>query len=231
MRPQRPLAGDEGDTPVHKAGRALDLGHRWLRLGVGLGVFALGLALMVRAELGLSSWDVLHDALRVITPLTLGKAVIGVSIIVVLASLALGIKPGPGTVANVLLIGAFTDALLASTVAADLGSSNLGLRLGALGGGVAAIAFGTALYIGANLGAGPRDSLMLAVGQRGGVSPGAARAGIELSVLVIGVALGGSAGIGTVVFAVLIGPAINLSFRSIGMETAPRARSHMGGEI
>lgn len=193
----------------------LRLVRRWLRLAAGLAVFAAGLALMVRADLGLSSWDVLHDALRLISPLTFGQAVIGVSVVVVLASLALGIKPGPGTVANVLVIGGFTDALLGTAIGAGLGSSDLAIRLAALVAGVAAIAFGTALYIGANLGAGPRDSLMLAVAKRAGISPGTARAGIELSVLVVGVALGGRAGIGTLVFAVLIGPAIDVSFRSL----------------
>jgi uncharacterized membrane protein YczE len=190
---------------------------RSLRLIAGLGVFAAGLALMVRADLGLSSWDVLHDALRLISPLTFGQAVIGVSVAVVLASLALGIRPGPGTIANVLLIGAFADALLATALLADLGSTDLLIRLAVLIGGIAAIAFGTALYIGANLGAGPRDSLMLAVAKRTAISPGAARAGIELSVLIAGFALGGAVGIGTLLFAALIGPAIDLSFRSLGM--------------
>ncbi len=201
---------------------AVDVAARWLRLVAGLGVFAAGLALMVRADLGLSSWDVLHDALRLISPLTFGEAVIGVSVVVVLASLALGIKPGPGTVANVVLIGAFTDALLATSLGAQVYSNELVVRLAVLVGGVAAIAFGTALYIGADLGAGPRDSLMLAVARRGGISPGAGRAAIELSALAVGVALGGAAGIGTLVFAVSIGPAINLSFRSLGMNRGGR---------
>jgi uncharacterized membrane protein YczE len=190
---------------------------RLLRLVAGLFVFAAGLALMVRADLGLSSWDVLHDALRKISPLTFGQAVIGVSVTVVLASLVLGIKPGPGTIANVLLIGAFADALLATALLADLGSTDLLIRLAALIGGIAAIALGTALYIGANLGAGPRDSLMLAVATRATISPGVARAGIEISVLVAGFALGGTVGIGTLLFAALIGPAIDLSFRALPM--------------
>ena len=202
--------------------RLLRLGARWLRLVAGLALFAAGLALMVRADLGLSSWDVLHDALRLITPLTFGGAVIGVSVVVVVASLALGIKPGPGTVANVVLVGAFTDALLGTSFGGHLESSDLAVRLGVLVGGIAAIAFGTALYIGANLGAGPRDSLMLAVAKLARISPGAARAAIEVSVLVVGVALGGAAGVGTVVFAALIGPAINLAYRSLGMEAARR---------
>ena len=205
--------------------------RRWLRLIVGLGVFAVGLALMVRADLGLSSWDVLHDALRRISSLSFGEAVIGLSIVVVLASLGLGIRPGAGTIANVVLVGAFTDAWLGTGLGAKLGSSDIVVRLAVLIGGVASIAFGTALYIGANLGAGPRDSLMLAVAKRVRISPGAARAGIELSILVVGIALGGTAGIGTLVFALLIGPAINLSFRSLGMDAGPHVRSGLTTQV
>ena len=195
---------------------------RWARLLVGLWVFAAGLAAMVRAGLGLSSWDVLHDALRGLTPLTFGQAVIAVSVAVLAVSVALGIRPGPGTVANVLLVGAFADVVLAAPWLDAVAGAGVAARAGVLVAGVAAIAFGTALYIGAALGAGPRDSLMLAVSRRLGVSAGAARAAIEASVLVAGVALGGSAGVGTVAFALLIGPAINLSFRALGMDTGAR---------
>lgn len=221
----------QGAAPVHGRQTVARVARRWLRLIVGLGVFAIGLALMVRADLGLSSWDVLHDALRLISPLSFGEAVIGLSIVVVLGSIALGIRPGAGTIANVVLVGAFTDAWLSTGLGAQLGSSDIVIRLAGLSAGITAIAFGTALYIGANLGAGPRDSLMLAVAKRWAISPGAARTGIELSVLVIGVALDGAAGIGTVAFALLIGPAINLSFRYLGMEPPRRAASHPGKRI
>jgi uncharacterized protein len=199
----------------------------WVRLFLGLGVFASGLALMLRANLGLSSWDVLHEAIRGLTPLTFGQAVIGVSILVVVASLALGVKPGPGTVANVILVGAFTDVLLATRILDDLATTPYLLRLLALVAGIAAIAVGTALYVGADLGAGPRDSLMLAVAKWTRRSPGTARAAIEGSVLVLGIALGGAAGVGTLVFAVLIGPAINISFRLLGMYVPPRSGTNI----
>ncbi|HEX2240585.1 MAG TPA: membrane protein [Actinomycetota bacterium] len=196
---------------------------RWARLVLGLGVFATGLALMLRANLGLSSWDVLHEAIRGLTPLTFGQAVIAVSVLVVVASLALGVNPGPGTVANVILVGAFTDVLLATRILDDLATTLYLLRLLALVAGIAAIAVGTALYVGADFGAGPRDSLMLAVAKWSRRSPGTARAAIEASVLVLGIALGGAAGVGTLVFAVLIGPAINISFRVLGMYVPPRS--------
>ena len=196
---------------------------RWARLLLGLGVFAWGLALMLRANLGLSPWDVLHEAIDSLTPLSFGQAVIGVSVLVVIASLALGVKPGPGTLANVILVGAFTDAILATGVLVDLVSTPYPLRLLATVTGIAAIALGTALYVGAELGAGPRDSLMLAVAEWSRRSPGTARAAIEGSILIVGIALGGAAGVGTLLFAVLIGPAINIAFRLLGMYVPPRS--------
>jgi uncharacterized protein len=177
--------------------------------------------LMIRADLGLSSWDVLHDAARRLTPLTFGQAVIVVSVLVVVGSLALGVRPGPGTVANMILIGLFTDAILASDLALHLGSAGPIARTAGLLGGVAAVAFGTALYIGADLGAGPRDSLMLAVGRKARTSPGRARTGIEVTVLMIGAVSGGAVGIGTLAFALLIGPAIDLSFSALRMNARP----------
>lgn len=189
---------------------------RWVRLLAGLWVFAAGLALMVRAGLGLSSWDVLHDALAGIAPLSFGGAIVAVSVTVVVASAVLGVMPGPATVANMLLVGTFTDLLLASGALQGLEGGPIAPRVAALLAGVAAIALGTGLYIGAGLGAGPRDSLMLALSDRFGTSPGRARSVLELSVLAVGVAAGGRAGMGTVAFALLIGPAIDAAFRLLG---------------
>lgn len=199
---------------------------RWVRLIAGLWVFAAGLSLMLHANLGLSSWDVLHDALAAATPISFGHAVIAVSLAVVIGSLMLGVKPGPGTVANVGLIGLFTDMIVSSSVL-DVLPTFTGVRVVTLVAGILAIGFGTALYIGAALGAGPRDSLMLAMAQRFRTSPGTARTAIELSVLVGGTALGGAVGVGTLLFTLGIGPVINLSFRILGMPTASRARSHV----
>lgn len=195
---------------------------RWVRLGLGLWVFAAGIALMVRADLGLSSWDVLHDGLAAISSLSFGGAIIGVSVAVVLLSALLGIKPGPATVANMFLVGLFTDLVLTSGILSTLHSAGAAPRALVFLGGVAAIALGTGLYIGANLGAGPRDSLMLAASRSLRTTPGVARTALELSVLGLGIALGGEAGPGTVAFAFLIGPAIDASFRLLGMQTKGR---------
>jgi uncharacterized membrane protein YczE len=201
-------------TAAHPASRSRLVS--WARLFAGLWVFAAGLALMVRANLGLSSWDVLHDALAGVAPVTFGGAIVAVSVVVVAVSALLGVLPGPATVANMLLVGTFTDVLLASGALRGLEAGPLGARAVVLLAGVAAIALGTGLYIGAGLGAGPRDSLMLALSERFGTSPGRARSVIELSVLAAGVAAGGRAGLGTVAFALLIGPAIDVAFRLVG---------------
>lgn len=194
---------------------------RHARLLAGLALFALGLALMLRADLGLSAWDVLHDALRRMTPLSFGHVVIVVSVVVLAGGIVLGVRPGFGTIANAILVGVFTDLMLRSSVLDAIGDGALVPRFLALFAGIWGIALGSAAYIGADLGAGPRDALMLGVAKRLRRSTGAARAAIEASVFVVGIALGGSAGVGTVAFVVLIGPTINASFRLFGMDRHP----------
>lgn len=203
--------------------RPIALALRWGRLLAGLGLFALGLALMIRADLGLSAWDVLHDALRALTPLTFGEAVVAVSVVVLVVSMALRVRPGPGTIANAVLVGVFTDAILRAPILDDLASGSFAPRLVVMLAGIWTIALGSALYISARLGAGPRDALMLGLALRTGRSAGAARTAIEAGVLVAGVSLGGSAGVGTAAFVILIGPAIDVSFRLFGMQS-PREK-------
>jgi uncharacterized membrane protein YczE len=204
-------------TLVGTAAREL---RRWGLLLAGLAVFATGLTMMIRADLGLSPWDVLHDAISGLTPLTFGQVVVLISFVVVGVAWSLGVRPGPATVVNSFLVGMVTDVMLATGILAGLDTGSLPSRLGVLIAGVSAIALGTATYIAANLGAGPRDGLMLALARRSARSTGGARAAIEASVLVGGVLLGGSIGLGTAVFVVAIGPAINFSFRLFGMEPA-----------
>jgi uncharacterized membrane protein YczE len=203
-------------TPIYLRGGSY--AFRWARLVAGLALFALGLALMIRANLGLSAWDVLHDALQRLTPLTFGQVVVVVSVFVLVVSIALRVRPGPGTLANALLVGVFTDAILRLPFPVDVAAGSVPLRLIVMVGGVWGIALGSALYISANLGAGPRDALMLGLAMRIGRSVGAARTAIEAAVLIFGVMLGGSAGVGTAAFVILIGPAINTSFRFFGIQ-------------
>lgn len=180
--------------------------------------------MFLRAALGLSPWDVLADGVRTNTPLTFGQAVIAIGLVLVLGSLLAGIKPGPGTVANMLLIGAFADLMLATGIGADLDEGAMTLRVAVMLGGIAMTGLGSALYIGAGLGAGPRDSLMIAVATRARIRVGAARAILEGLALLLGFLLGGSVGIGTVAFAVGIGPAVDIAFQLFRMDPSGRRR-------
>lgn len=180
--------------------------------------------MFLRAALGLSPWDVLADGVRTNSPLTFGQAVIAIGLVLVLGSLAAGIKPGPGTIANMLLIGAFADLMLSTGIGGALDDGAMWARAAVMLGGIAMTGLGSALYIGAGLGAGPRDSLMIAVATRVGIRVGAARALLEGTALLLGFALGGSVGIGTVAFALGIGPAVDVAFQLFNMDSAGRRR-------
>lgn len=191
---------------------------------IGLWLFALGVVMFLRAALGLSPWDVLADGVRSNTPLTFGQAIIAIGLILVLGSLLAGIKPGPGTIANMLLIGVFADLMLSTGVGAELPDAAMWLRVSVMLGGIAMTGLGSALYIGAGLGAGPRDSLMIAVATRARIRVGAARAILEGMALLLGFLLGGSVGIGTVAFALGIGPAVDVAFQLFRMDSEGKRR-------
>jgi uncharacterized protein len=205
--------------------RALD----WARLLVGLWLFAAGVVLGLRSGLGVSPWDVLHDGIRQVTPLSFGVATVLVGVVLVAVALAAGIRPGSGTLANMVAIGLFADAMLATGIARDLDGGPLPLRLAAVVAGVGLVALGSALYIGAGLGSGPRDSLMLAVSARTRVRVGMVRALIEAGVLAVGWLLGGAAGVGTLLYAFGIGPAVELAFKLLRVELPARPDPGTGG--
>jgi uncharacterized membrane protein YczE len=185
---------------------------RLVALQVGLVLFALGIVMTLRADLGLGPWDVLHQGLADHSPLSFGVAGIVVGVGVLGAALWLGgVSVGLGTVLNAVLIGVFVDVLIALDVVPR--PDALAARALLDVGGVIAVGVGTAVYIGAAMGAGPRDSFMLAVARRFGLRVGVARTLIELSALACGAALGGTVGVGTLVFALGIGPAVETSFR------------------
>ena len=179
----------------------------------GLVLFGTGIWLGLQAHLGVGPWDVLAGGLsqRLGTPF--GRTAIGVSVVVLLIGLVAGVRPGFGTAANVVVIGVVIDLLLATPALDRLAHQAVGLRLLATAGGIAAVAAGSALYLGAHLGPGPRDGLMVALVERTGWRVGTCRAVLECGVLVIGVALGGPVGPGTVAFALGIGPAVQVAFR------------------
>ena len=185
---------------------------RVVSLAAGLVLFGAGIVLLLESGLGLSPWDVLNQGISEHTPLSFGTANIVVALIVLLLAWALGARIGPGTVANAIFIGLIVDGLLSVDVIDSLSDSPLAVRVVYMVAGVLIIGVGTAFYIGAGMGAGPRDSLMLVAARRSGVRIGIARATIEVFVTVIGFALGGTVGIGTLAFAFGIGPAVEASF-------------------
>jgi uncharacterized membrane protein YczE len=192
------------------------LGQRLAVLLVGLFLFALGIVAFLESKLGLSPWDTLHQGVARHTPLSFGEANIVVSVTVLAIAWLLGAAVGIGTLANALLVGGFVVGLTSMGAVQALAHDALGVRIGLLAAGVALTGVGSALYLGASLGAGPRDSLMVVGSKRTGVRIAVVRAGIELSALAVGIALGGTFGVGTVAFALLIGPSIEGSFWLLG---------------
>jgi uncharacterized membrane protein YczE len=197
---------------------------RSVRLLAGLALFALGTVSTLRASLGVPPWDVLHDGIRRNTPLSFGIAVIAIGVLLVLVSAAFGMRQGPGTIANMLLIGTFVDLMLLTGIGSGVDDAHMALRVATTLSGIAVVGLGSALYIGANLGAGPRDSLMVVAADKLGVRVGVARALIEGSALLAGWLLGGAVGLGTLLYVVCIGPSVDVFFRLFGMESDGRRK-------
>lgn len=175
--------------------------RRLVQLYVGLALYGFSTALLVAGALGLDPWDVLHQGLSRKTNISIGLCTIGVGVVVLLLWIPLKQRPGLGTVSNAVLVGFGVDAALA--ILPDPG--NVGWQSAYLVSGVLLNGLATGLYIGAGLGPGPRDGLMTGLAARGR-SIRVVRTLIELSVLVIGWLLGGQVGVGTVLYAVSIGP-------------------------
>jgi uncharacterized membrane protein YczE len=168
----------------------------------------VGIVCQLESGLGLSPWDVLHQGIAEHTPLSFGAANVVVGLIVLAVAWALGAKIGFATIANSVLVGLFVQLLTSIDVVDGLSEDPLGVRIALLVIAMPVYGIASALYLGAWMGAGPRDSLMVVLGQRSGIRLGVVRAGIELCALALGWALGGTVGIGTVVFALGIGPAL-----------------------
>lgn len=190
---------DLGPIAQLRAGRLL---RRFVQLFVGLILYGVSLAMMVRGDLGLAPWDVLHSGLIQHVPLSLGQAVVVMSFVVLLLWIPLKEMPGVATIANALVVGFAADATLALLDWPDA----VVLRVGLMVSGVLLCGFATALYIGAQLGRGPRDGLMTGLHRRTGLSLRLVRTGLEIAVVLIGLVLGGALGVGTILFALAIGP-------------------------
>jgi uncharacterized membrane protein YczE len=185
---------------------------RSIVLVLGLLVFATGIVSIYESELGLSPWDVLNQGIAEHTRLSFGTANIVVALIILVVAGRLDVHVRVGTVANAILVGAFVDLLLRFDAIDGLSDSALWIRVVLLVGGIAICGVGTALYIGAGMGAGPRDSLMLGITRRVRHRVGVVRTAIEATATLAGFALGGTVGIGTLAFALGIGPAMELAF-------------------
>lgn len=173
-----------------------------MQLLVGLVGFGIGVSLLLRANLGAASWDVLTQGIIRFVPLTFGTVTVITSVIVLLLWIPLRQRLGIGTVLNALLVGIFIDAGLAVFPAPQ----GLGWQLGMLLVSILLIGVSSGLYLGARLGPGPRDGLMTGLHALTGWPIWAVRTGLEVSVVAVGWALGGTVGLGTILFAVLIGP-------------------------
>ncbi|CRZ15247.1 membrane protein YczE [Mycolicibacterium neworleansense] len=176
---------------------------------IGLCGYGVSMAMMVRAGLGLDPWDVFHQGLTRHTPLSLGMASAVVGVVVLLAWIPLRNRPGIGTILNVIVLAVTVDATLAVLPAPSALPASIAMLLG----GVVLNAISTVLYIGAGLGPGPRDGLMTGLVARTGLSVRLVRTAIEATVLAVGWLLGGTVGVGTVVYAFGIGPLVQLFLR------------------
>jgi uncharacterized membrane protein YczE len=204
----RPTAPGRADAPR--------LGRRLLRLYAGLPLYGASCALLVRADLGLGPWDVLHQGISRQTGLTIGTVSIALGALVLLLWIPIRERPGLGTVSNVVLVGLSLDATLALVPPVEAPAVRVPLMAVA----VALNGAATGLYISARFGAGPRDGLMTGLHRVTGRSVRVVRTGIEITVLMAGLLLGGTAGVGTVLYAVSIGPLSQLFLRLFEVRSA-----------
>ena len=192
--------------------RPPELWPRLARLMFGLVLFGFGLALMLIADLGLSPWDVFHQGVSLRTGIPIGTVVIITGLLLLITWIPLREKIGIGTIANAIVIGLVLDAALYFLPERiDL----LAARWVAMLGGVLIVAIGSGYYIGAGLGPGPRDGLMTGITRLTGLPLGLVRGVLEIGVLIIGWALGGTIGVGTIVFAFGIGPLVQFFLKRL----------------
>jgi uncharacterized membrane protein YczE len=180
---------------------------RFARLLLGLTIFGAGEGLLVVSELGNSPWTVFAQGISLNTPLSIGAATIAISFGVLLLWIPLRQPPGLGTIANAIVVGLALEA----TVQVFPDDPPLGARWLLMIGAIALVALGSGFYLTAALGPGPRDGLMTGLHRRTGLSLRLVRASIEIGVLVAGFILGGTVGVGTVAFALAIGPGVQFA--------------------
>ncbi len=214
IEPRRADLANLGPLAQLRAGR---LPERLFRLLLGLWLYGVAIALMIEGALGASPWDVFHLGVARHLPVSFGMVMILTAAGVLLAWIPLRQMPGLGTLANALLLGPFADLALALIESPQ----TLSMRVATLLGGIVVCAFATALYVGAQLGPGPRDGLMTGLVRRTGWSIRRVRTLLEVGVLAVGIALGGLVGVGTVIFALGVGPLTQFFLRYLVVRLDP----------
>ena len=200
----------------------------WLdmaRLQLGLFLFGLAIALMLEARIGLDPWSAFHEVMSLRSGWSFGRISQTTGLVLIVASrFLLSVRPGIATVLNMLLIGPWVDVIRPHVGLAEGLASSVVQFLVA----IPVLGTGTAVYIGASLGAGPRDGLAMGLSRRIGRSLRASRIGIEVAVLAIAAVLGGSIGLGTLIFALLMGPTMQASLRlfRVSHDPSPRYRRY-----
>lgn len=194
------------------------LGERLVRCIFGLALFGAGVALIIGADLGAAPWDVFHTGVSDRTGIPVGTVIVLTGLALLLLWIPLRERIGIGTVLNAIVVGVVVDLVLPALPETE----RLAVRVAMLAGGILLIAVGSGFYIGSGLGSGPRDGLMTGLARRGW-SIHVARTGIELSALVLGVALGGAIGVGTAAFALTIGPLVHWCLPPLRMSDRPAA--------
>jgi uncharacterized membrane protein YczE len=219
-----PLPSDAASTlaapraaMVSDAARAASMGRRVTQLAVGLFLYGFAIAMIVTAGIGVSAWDVLTQGVARHSGMSFGLLTNIIGAGVLLLWIPIRQKPGLGTVANVLLVGPSAEVGLAVLPA----PASLPLQAVMFAGGLLMLAVATGLYIGARFSPGPRDGLMTGIHHRWGWKLWKVRTGIELTVLVAGWILGGNVGVGTVLFALLIGPMVGVALPRLRVPELP----------
>lgn len=207
-------------TPIEQL-RAPRLSRRLVQLTLGLLLYGASMGMMIEATLGLDPWDVLHAGLAEQLGWSFGTVVIVVGFGVLLLWIPLRQMPGLGTIANAIVIGVATDAALGMIVPPDAFFARLAMLLA----GVVVNGFAGALYIGSQLGPGPRDGLMTGLVRRTGLSVRLVRTSLEVIVLSVGWLLGGAVGLGTVVYALAIGPLVHTMLPWCTVDLGPGYRT------
>lgn len=184
---------------------------QFVRLFIGLFLYAVGIVMTINANLGLAPWDVFHQGMSKVFGITMGQASMAVGIVIVVLDAFMGERLGWGTILNMIFIGLFMDLLMLNNIIPVFDNKFLSLIMMALGMFVIGVA--TYYYIGAGLGSGPRDGIMVALTKRTGKSVRFVRNSIEIAVLIVGYFLGGTVGLGTIITALSMGYFVQFAFK------------------